>query len=253
MGAAGFGTLASHFPDRTVVTYDPRGTRAQRAGRSDDPADARGARRRPASDHPGGRWRAGRPVRQQRWRRRTRWRSSRSIPRTSGRSSRTSRRFHRSSPTARRRWRRARAVHETYMRSGFGAGMAHFIAVVSHQGEFPDDFAQQPAPDPAMFGMPTEDDGSRTDPLLGPGPGRLDRHTSPTSTPCARPRRGSSWPRATRRARWPTAARTPSRSGWAPRSVIFPSGHGGFLGGEYGQTGEPDAFAAKLREVLAQA
>lgn len=24
MGAAGFGTLASHFADRTVVTYDPR-------------------------------------------------------------------------------------------------------------------------------------------------------------------------------------------------------------------------------------
>jgi hypothetical protein len=32
--------------------------------------------------------------------------------------------------------------------------------------------------------------------------------------------------------------------------VTFPSGHGGFLGGEYGQTGEPDAFAATLREVL---
>ena len=32
--------------------------------------------------------------------------------------------------------------------------------------------------------------------------------------------------------------------------VIFPSDHGGFLGGEYGQTGDPDAFAAKLREVL---
>jgi hypothetical protein len=32
--------------------------------------------------------------------------------------------------------------------------------------------------------------------------------------------------------------------------VIFPSGHGGFLGGEYGQTGEPEAFAARLREVL---
>ena len=31
---------------------------------------------------------------------------------------------------------------------------------------------------------------------------------------------------------------------------IFPSDHGGFLGGEYGQTGEPEAFAAKLREVL---
>jgi hypothetical protein len=32
--------------------------------------------------------------------------------------------------------------------------------------------------------------------------------------------------------------------------VTFPSGHGGFLGGEYGQMGEPEAFAAKLREVL---
>jgi hypothetical protein len=32
--------------------------------------------------------------------------------------------------------------------------------------------------------------------------------------------------------------------------VIFPSHHGGFLGGEYGQTGDPDSFAAKLRQVL---
>jgi hypothetical protein len=35
------------------------------------------------------------------------------------------------------------------------------------------------------------------------------------------------------------------------KPVIFPGDHGGFLGGEYGQTGQPDAFAAKLREVLA--
>ncbi len=34
-------------------------------------------------------------------------------------------------------------------------------------------------------------------------------------------------------------------------AVIFPSHHAGFLGGEYGQQGDPDAFAAKLREVLA--
>jgi hypothetical protein len=34
------------------------------------------------------------------------------------------------------------------------------------------------------------------------------------------------------------------------KPVTFPSGHGGFLGGEYGQTGEPDAFAATLRHVL---
>ena len=35
--------------------------------------------------------------------------------------------------------------------------------------------------------------------------------------------------------------------------VIFPGGHDGFLGGEYGGTGQPDAFAALLRTVLADA
>ena len=31
MGAAGFATLAGHFTDRTVVTYDPRGVERSRA------------------------------------------------------------------------------------------------------------------------------------------------------------------------------------------------------------------------------
>jgi pimeloyl-ACP methyl ester carboxylesterase len=61
----------------------------------------------------------------------------------------------------------ARAVHETYQRSGWGAGIAHFIAVTSYQGPFTAEIAGQPAPDPATFGMPTEDDGSRTDVMLG--------------------------------------------------------------------------------------
>jgi len=34
--------------------------------------------------------------------------------------------------------------------------------------------------------------------------------------------------------------------------VVFPGGHAGFLGGEYGQTGKPDEFAARLRDVLAE-
>ena len=55
------------------------------------------------------------------------------------------------------------------------------------------------------------------------------------------------------RARWPTAARTPSPNGSDTSRSIFPSDHGGFMGGEYGQAGEPEAFAAKLREVLAPA
>jgi hypothetical protein len=32
--------------------------------------------------------------------------------------------------------------------------------------------------------------------------------------------------------------------------TILPSNHGGFLGGECGQAGEPEAFAAKLHDVL---
>src|SRR5215203_7473377 len=36
MGAAGFGTLSAHFPDRTVVTYDPRGV--ERSRRTDGAA-----------------------------------------------------------------------------------------------------------------------------------------------------------------------------------------------------------------------
>jgi von Willebrand factor type A C-terminal domain len=38
------------------------------------------------------------------------------------------------------------------------------------------------------------------------------------------------------------------RLGMAP--VTFPGGHDGFLGGEYGGMGEPDAFAITLRQVL---
>lgn len=34
------------------------------------------------------------------------------------------------------------------------------------------------------------------------------------------------------------------------QATVFPSHHGGFLGGEFGQAGEPEAFAATLREVL---
>ena len=32
--------------------------------------------------------------------------------------------------------------------------------------------------------------------------------------------------------------------------VVFPGDHAGFLGGEFGMTGRPDEFAARLRELL---
>jgi hypothetical protein len=31
---------------------------------------------------------------------------------------------------------------------------------------------------------------------------------------------------------------------------VFPRHHGGFLGGEFGYPGQPEAFADKLRDVL---
>jgi pimeloyl-ACP methyl ester carboxylesterase len=146
----------------------------------------------------------------------------------------------------------ARAVRETYMRSGFSAGMAHFIAVVSHEGPFPADFADRPAPDPAMFGMPAQDDGSRDDVLLAQNivtgaHYELDfdaLRTASTRIVMALgvesqeilPGRG--------------AKAVAERLG--TEAVIFPGGHGGFMGGEYDQPpGEPEAFARKLREVLA--
>ena len=59
------------------------------------------------------------------------------------------------------------AIADTYQRSGFGPAMAQFIVAVSHNGPIDAGYLSQPAPDPAMFGLPTEDDGTRTDPLLG--------------------------------------------------------------------------------------
>ena len=45
--------------------------------------------------------------------------------------------------------------------------MAKFIALVSYSGPLPAEFASQPGPDPASFGLSAEDDGSRDDPLVG--------------------------------------------------------------------------------------
>ena len=147
----------------------------------------------------------------------------------------------------------SRAVHESYQRGGSGVGMAHFIAIVSHKGPMTPEFAAQPAPDPAMFGLPSEDDGRRDDPLLG-----QNMVSSTHYEPDFEALRTAS-------TRIVLAAGVESEGELANRgahaaaerlgmeTVSFPSNHGGFLGGEYGQAGDPDAFAARLREVLAEA
>src|SRR5438132_1763499 len=57
-------------------------------------------------------------------------------------------------------------VRQAYEAKGSNAGMAAFVAMTSWRGEFTDEFFAQPPADPAAFGMPTDDDGSRADPLL---------------------------------------------------------------------------------------
>ena len=143
-----------------------------------------------------------------------------------------------------------RDIHDTYLRRGFGAGMAKFLALVMLQGEFPADYAERPDPDPAMFGLPTADDGSRNDPLLGHNVPALNEYL-----PDFEALRSAS-------SRIVLAAGVDSKGTMAHRAafavaerlgtmpVIFPDGHAGFLGGEYGQTGQPEMFAAALRDVL---
>src|SRR5690349_12604218 len=60
---------------------------------------------------------------------------------------------------------RARAaVRDAYEAGGASAGMAAFMVMASWRGEYTDEYFAQPAPDPAAFGMSPGDDGSRDDP-----------------------------------------------------------------------------------------
>jgi pimeloyl-ACP methyl ester carboxylesterase len=249
MGAAGFGTLSGHFADRTVVTYDPRGV--ERSERTDDATEST------PDEHADDLHRlisaldAG-PV---------------EIFATSGgavnalalvaRHPEQVRTLVAHEPPASQELPdRDEAlaacvyIHETYKREGFGPAMAKFIALAMHQGPVPADFAAQPAPNPADFGLPTEDDGSGNDPLLGQNIVSCNYYLHDFDALRAASTRivvavgAESGETLARRAGVAVA----DRLGTPP--VMFPSHHGGFFGGEYGQTGDPGAFAVKLREVL---
>ena len=249
MAAAGFGTLAGHFADRTVMTYDPRGSeRSVKANpmstvTPDDHAEdlhrliqELGAGPVDLFASSGGAVNALALV--ARHPEDVRTLVAHEPPLAS------------LLPDRENAMASARAIRDTYERSGWGAGMAHFIAVTSHQGPFTAEIADQPAPDPVMFGMPTEDDGSRTDPMLG-----QNMITCTHYEPAFDALRTAST-RIVMAAGAESEGQMASRGAFAvaerlgTRPVIFPSDHGGFLGGEYGWPGEPDAFAAKLRDVL---
>jgi pimeloyl-ACP methyl ester carboxylesterase len=251
MGAGGFLTLASHFADRTVVTYDPRGVeRSVRAGELTEVSP---------DDHAGDlaalieRLDAG-PV--------DIFASSggavNALALAAQRPELINTLVAHEPPLAailpdsEAALAAVADMYETYQRDGTGPGMAKFIAMVGFDGEIPDDYLKQPAPDPAMFGLPGEDDGSRSDPLLGQN---IRRSTSyqPNFDALGKIKDRivvgvgeESGNQLAGRGGKEVAARL----GLEP--VVFPSGHGGFLGNEYGQPGKPEEFAAKLREVLAR-
>jgi pimeloyl-ACP methyl ester carboxylesterase len=146
---------------------------------------------------------------------------------------------------------RARAdVRDTYVAQGRGPGMAAFIAMTSWQGEFAAEYFAQPAADPALFGMPTEDDGSRDDPLLSDRSWAVSSYRPDVDALAAAPTRvviavgEESLNTFTGRTSMATAELL------GQQATVFPSHHGGFLGGEFGYAGQPEAFARRLRDVL---
>lgn len=250
MDASGFTTLASHFPDRTVVTYDPRGL--GRSTRHDDslvntpdqnaedvhriiadlgasPVDLFGS--------------SGGAV--------TALALVAAYPDDVVTVVAHEPPLISLLPDADRVAEADRRVHEIYQEKGWGHGMAAFIGMTEWKGEFTDAYFETPPPDPAAFGMPTEDDGSRDDPLLsgvsddvtGKEPDLEAVKSAPVRVVIAVGEESEGL--LTGR----TSVVVAERLG--QEAVVFPSNHGGFLGGEFGQVGKPVEFAAKLREVLA--
>jgi pimeloyl-ACP methyl ester carboxylesterase len=249
MGARGFGTLASHFPDRTVITYDPRGLgrSTRRDGRVDHSPgvqaidvhaviEALGAGSVEMFASSGGAVTAlavvsaypgdvvalvahEPPI----------------IPVL---------------PDSAAVERARAAVRDTYEAKGSNAGMVAFIAMTSWRGEFIDEYFARPEPDPAAFGMPTEDDGSRDDPLLSDRSWAVSSYRPDVDALAGAPTRiviavgEESEGTFTGR----TSAATADLLGQS--ATVFPSHHGGFLGGEFGYAGQPENFARKLRDVL---
>jgi hypothetical protein len=156
-------------------------------------------------------------------------------------------------PDARAAERARAGFRDAYEDRGWGAGMAAFIMMTSWRGEFTDDYFAQPVPDPAAVGMPAEDDGSRDNPLLSDRSWAVSDHRPDVDALTAAPTRiviavgEESLDTFTGR----TSVATAKLLG--QEATVFPSHHGGFVGGEFGYSGQPEAFARKLREVLDEA
>ena len=249
MDAGGFATLASHFPDRTVVTYDPRGL--GRSTRKDGRVDHSPTVQADDVHAVIGALGAG-PVEM--------FASSGGAVTALALVAAhpddvTTLVAHEPPlipvlPDAEAAERARAGVRDAYEANGSSAGMAAFIAMTSWQGEFTDEYFTQPAPDPAQLGMPSGDDGSREDPLLSDRSWAVSSYRPDLDALGAAPTRvviavgEESLGTFTGR----TAVATAELLG--QQATVFPSHHGGFLGGDFGYAGQPEAFARKLRDVL---
>ena len=243
MDASGFTTLAAHFPDRTVVTYDPRGVgRSPRAdgGTGATPDEHAEDLHRLISEldagpvdifaSSGGAVNALALVTRHREGLRTLVAHEPPLATVL--------------PDREEVLAVTEDIHDTYERDGFGPAMAKFIAFTSVRGPTPPDFANH-APKPADFGLPTEDDGSRDRPLLGPHMVYVTRYEPDFDSLRSASTRIVVAGGAESEGTFPYRAALAVAERLGTEPVIFPSHHGGF-----GQQGDPDAFAATLRRVL---
>ena len=220
MTAGGFDTLASHFTDGTVVTYDPRGLgrSARNDGRVDNTPElqavdihavirALGAGPVEMFASSGGAVTALALVA--------------TYPEDV-----TTLVAHEPPlmavvPDSAAAERALAGVRDAYEANGSNAGMAAFMAMTSWQGEFTDEYFARPAPDPAAFGMPTDDDGSRDSPLLSDRSWAITRYRPDIDALAARPC-GDLKPRVAARPRRPGprrgSRRVPSAGQRSPRS-----------------------------------
>jgi pimeloyl-ACP methyl ester carboxylesterase len=250
MEAAGFTTLASYLPDRTVVTYDPRGLgRSIRTdGRQDHSPAVLGGDVHAVIEAVGGG-----PV---------------DMFASSG-GAVTALALVAAYPTdvatlvaheppllallpdADAAERAQAAVRDAYLARGPGAGMAAFIAMTSWDGEFSEAYFAQPTPDPAQFGLPASDDGSRDDPLLSDRSWAITGYHPDVDALTAAPTRIviAVGEESLRTLTGRTAVVTAEMLG--QHAAVFPSHHGGFLGDDVGYAGQPEAFARRLQAVLA--
>ncbi|WP_426504993.1 alpha/beta fold hydrolase [Dactylosporangium sp. McL0621] len=249
MTADGFGALAAHFPDRTVVTYDPRGLgrSARTDGGTDNTPQQQAADLHRLAVHLGAGpvdvfASSGGAVTALEW--------VSAHPDDVATLVAHEPPINPILPDAAGADRARAAFNDAYETGGSGPGMAAFIAMTSWRGEFTEEYFAQPAPDPAMFGLSTTDDGTRDDPLLSRHSWAVTDYRPDVAA------LNSSAARIVIGVGEESAQTYTARTAEAMAALlggpatVFPSHHGGFLGGEFGYAGKPEEFAAKLREVL---